>query len=82
MIKTWVLLKDGLVKIGTQVWSVQNLATTRYNDGTAIPIRTNMGAVEDTAETPAYKNYNNNVNNVFLGATVKTIWKQLRDREI
>jgi len=70
-----------LVKIGTQVWSVQNLATTRYNDGSAIPEVTNNAAWA-ALETPAYCNYNNDVNNVFLGSTVKTIWKTLRDREI
>jgi uncharacterized protein (TIGR02145 family) len=70
-----------LVKIGTQVWSVQNLATTRYNDGTAIALVTDNGAWA-ALETPAYCNYDNDVNNVFLGSTVKTIWKTLRDREI
>jgi uncharacterized protein (TIGR02145 family) len=70
-----------LVKIGTQVWSVQNLATTRYNDGSAIPEVTNNAAWA-ALDTAAYCNYNNNVNNVFLGSTVKTIWKTLRDREI
>jgi uncharacterized protein (TIGR02145 family) len=71
-----------LVKIGTQVWSVQNLATTRYNDGTPIPGPTFTNAAWAALETPAYCNYNNDVNNVFLGSTVKTIWKTLRDREI
>jgi uncharacterized protein (TIGR02145 family) len=70
-----------LVKIGTQVWSVQNLATTRYNDGTAIALVTDNAAWE-ALETPAYCNYNNDADNVFLGSTVKTIWKTLRDREI
>jgi uncharacterized protein (TIGR02145 family) len=70
-----------LVKIGTQVWSVQNLATTRYNDGTAIALVTDDAAWE-ALTTPAYCNYDNDVNNVFLGSTVKTIWKTLRDREI
>jgi uncharacterized protein (TIGR02145 family) len=70
-----------LVKIGTQVWSVQNLATTRYNDGTAIALVTETAAWA-ALETPAYCNYNNDVTNVFLGSTVKTIWKTLRDREI
>ncbi len=70
-----------LVKIGTQVWSVQNLACTRYNDGTAIPLVTDNAAWA-ALETPAYCNFGNNVDNVFLGATVKTIWKTLRDRAI
>jgi uncharacterized protein (TIGR02145 family) len=70
-----------LVKIGTQVWSVQNLATTRYNDGSAIALVTNNAAWE-ALETPAYCNYNNDAANVFLGSTVTTIWKTLRDREI
>jgi uncharacterized protein (TIGR02145 family) len=70
-----------LVKIGTQVWSVQNLATTRYNDGTAIALVTD-GVAWAALETAAYCNYDNDVNNVFLGSTVKTIWKTLRDREI
>jgi uncharacterized protein (TIGR02145 family) len=71
-----------LVKIGTQVWSVQNLATTRYNDGTPIPGPTFTNEAWAALETPAYCNYNNDVNNVFLGSTVTTIWKTLRDREI
>ncbi len=46
------------VKIGDQIWTIQNLRTTRYNDGTAIP------HVTDSAEwcnrtTPAYCFYNN-----------------------
>jgi uncharacterized protein (TIGR02145 family) len=71
-----------LVKIGTQVWSVQNLATTRYNDGTPIPGPTFTNAAWIALTTAAYCNYDNDVNNVFLGSTVKTIWKTLRDREI
>jgi uncharacterized protein (TIGR02145 family) len=70
-----------LVKIGTQVWSVQNLATTRYNDGTAIALVTDNEAWE-ALDTAAYCNYNNDADNVFLGSTVTTIWKTLRDREI
>jgi uncharacterized protein (TIGR02145 family) len=71
-----------LVKIGTQVWSVQNLATTRYNDGTPIPGPTFTNEAWIALETPAYCNHGNDVTNVFLGSTVKTIWKTLRDREI
>ncbi len=46
------------VTIGTQVWMVENLKTTRYNDGTAIPL------VTDSTEwvnliTPGFCWYNN-----------------------
>ena len=46
------------ITIGTQTWMVENLKTTQYNDGTAIPL------VTDTTEwtnlsTPAYSWYNN-----------------------
>ena len=46
------------VTIGNQVWTVENLLTTKYNDGTAIPI------VKDSAawralKTPGYCYYNN-----------------------
>jgi len=50
--------KYNTVKIGTQVWMVENLKTTKYNDGTPIP------NVTDSAEwinltTGAYCNYDN-----------------------
>ena len=49
------------VKIGDQVWTVENLRTTKYNDGTAIPV------VKDSAawvalKTPGYCYYNNTTN--------------------
>jgi uncharacterized protein (TIGR02145 family) len=48
------------VTIGTQVWFKENLKTTKYNDGTAIPLVT-----ENTAwaalTTPAYCWYSNNI---------------------
>ena len=49
------------VTIGKQVWMVENLKTTKLNDGTAIPIDTNHIAWSNLT-TPAYCNYNNTVN--------------------
>jgi uncharacterized protein (TIGR02145 family) len=45
------------VTIGTQVWMVENLKTTRYNDGSAIPLVTN-NSVWEFLETPGYCWYN------------------------
>jgi uncharacterized protein (TIGR02145 family) len=47
------------VSIGTQVWLVENLKTTKYNDNTAIPnvtVQADWGALT----TPAYCWYGNN----------------------
>ena len=50
------------VKIGNQVWTVENLRTTKYNDGSAIPLIT-----DDTAwyklTTPGYCWYDNDIKN-------------------
>jgi uncharacterized protein (TIGR02145 family) len=55
--------KDGniyhAVTIGTQTWMVENLKTTRLNDGTAIPNVTDDAAWGALA-TPGYCWYNNN----------------------
>lgn len=49
-----------MVKIGTQVWSAQNLKTTKYNDGTDIPnIKDNTEWTNDT--TGAYCSYGNDL---------------------
>jgi uncharacterized protein (TIGR02145 family) len=65
IIKTWtgtVTDIDGNVyytlTIGTQIWIAENLKTTRYNDGTAIP---NVTVAETWAAliTGAYCDYNN-----------------------
>ncbi len=50
------------VIIGTQIWMVQNLKTTRYNDGAFIA--TNLSNAEwEAAITGAYAIYNNNATN-------------------
>ena len=46
------------VNIGTQIWMVQNLKTTKYNDGTAVPLVTDETAWYNLS-TPAYCWYNN-----------------------
>lgn len=47
------------VKIGTQTWTIENLRTTRYLDGTLIPLVTD-GAQWGNLSTPGYCWYNNN----------------------
>jgi uncharacterized protein (TIGR02145 family) len=47
------------VTIGTQVWMVENLKTTRFNDGVAIPLVTDSSAWSNLA-IPGYCWYNNN----------------------
>jgi len=48
------------VKIGTQIWMTENLKTTKYNDGTAIPLVINVGWYY--RETPGYCWYDNDIN--------------------
>jgi uncharacterized protein (TIGR02145 family) len=55
------------VDIGTQTWMVENLRTTKYNDGTNIPLIVDgaaWSAIYDNAFTnPAYCWYNNDISN-------------------
>jgi uncharacterized protein (TIGR02145 family) len=50
------------ITIGTQVWMVENLKTTKYNDGTALPMVTG-GTDWWATNTPAYCWYNNDQTN-------------------
>ena len=50
------------VTIGTQVWMTENLKTTKYNDGTSIPLVTE-GAKWAALLTPGYCWYNNDAAN-------------------
>jgi len=50
------------VTIGTQVWIVENLKTTKYNDTTAIP-RVNDNTAWVNLSTPGYCWYNNDISN-------------------
>jgi uncharacterized protein (TIGR02145 family) len=53
------------VRIGNQVWTVENLRTTKYNDGSAIPLDTLKHTwVNNT--TPKYCYYNNTANSVSI----------------
>ncbi len=49
------------VQIGSQVWTVENLRTTRYADGTPIPHVSNNSEWRDLS-TPAYCYYGNTTN--------------------
>ncbi len=50
------------VKIGDQWWMAENLKTTKYNDGSAMPLVTDSASWAESS-TPAYCWYDNNVDN-------------------
>jgi len=70
------------VKIGKQTWMAENLKTTRYNDGTAVPLITDAAAWANrdsiALTTPAYYWYDNDTTYkniygaLYNGYTVKT----------
>ena len=55
-----------IVTIGTQTWMAENLKTTRYNDGTVIPLKTSNTAwsTASTNGEDAYCWYDNDVSNL------------------
>jgi uncharacterized protein (TIGR02145 family) len=57
------------VKIGTQVWMVENLRVTRYNDGEPIPHITNNSNWANL-NTAGYGWYNNEINNKYPYGTM------------
>lgn len=53
-----------IVLIGNQWWMAENLKTTKYNDGTSIPLKTDDDSWKTTnQDSPAYCWYNNNISN-------------------
>lgn len=64
--QTFIADADGntykIIKIGDQVWTAENLRTTRYNDGTEIPLVTDYTAWTNLT-TPSYAWTNNDIGN-------------------
>jgi uncharacterized protein (TIGR02145 family) len=48
------------ISIGKQIWTVENLKTTKYNDGTGIPLVSNESSWANLP-SPAYCWYDNNI---------------------
>ncbi|MFC0877142.1 fibrobacter succinogenes major paralogous domain-containing protein [Saccharicrinis sp. FJH2] len=66
-----------IIKIGDQAWMAENLRTTKYNDGTAIPNVT-VDTIWSNLTTAAYCNYDNDENigllygRLYNGFTINT----------
>lgn len=59
------------VKIGTQVWMKENLKTTKYNDGTPIPLATDTSSVHNFTD-PYYYTVNKRDGNYYNWYSVNT----------
>jgi uncharacterized protein (TIGR02145 family) len=62
-----------IINIGTQVWMGENLKTTKYSDGTSIPLvnsENTWGALTTTSK--AYSWYNDNINSKDIYGTLYT----------
>jgi uncharacterized protein (TIGR02145 family) len=66
------------VTIGSQVWMKENLRTTRYNDGLAIPLVTDYDSWA-ALTTPAYCWYNNDSKNKVYSYTVQLLYNDTKN---
>ena len=63
------------IRIGTQVWTKQNIATTKYTDGTSIlKVIENVDWKDLADTTKAYCDYNNDDSNTFFLNENDSIW--------
>ena len=63
------------ILIDTQVWTKQNIATTKYTDGTSIPKVTVSDDWKDLSNTDkAYCDYDNDDSNTFFDSEEDSIW--------
>lgn len=69
------------VIIGDQVWMAENLKTTKYRDGTSIPLVTD-GNTWGEIKTPAYCNYNNDINYVATYGRLYNGWAAIETNGI
>ncbi len=51
------------VQIGSQIWTIENLRVTKYNDGSAIPLDT-LESTWDNSKTPKYCFYGNSSDSI------------------
>lgn len=71
-----------IVPIGTQEWLVENLKTTKYQDGTTIPNITADGLSWSGLKTGAYCNYNNLESNVEVYGRLYNYYAIIDERKL